>query len=48
MYDNINRYFERFLSEDITILKDTYKELCKITEAIEKGNPNNASVVSLK
>ena len=36
VYDNINRYFERLLSKDMTILKNTYRELYKITVAIEK------------
>lgn len=42
VYDNINRYFERLLSKDIMILKNTYKELRKITAAIEKRDPNKA------
>jgi DNA-binding FadR family transcriptional regulator len=44
VYDNINRYFERFLSKNIAILKNTHQELCKITEAIEKKNPDMAKV----
>jgi len=42
VYDNINRYFERFLYRDVVILENTYKELCKITEAIEKRDSDKA------
>jgi DNA-binding FadR family transcriptional regulator len=42
VYDNIFRYFGRFLYKDIMILKNTYDELCKITEAIEKRDSKKA------
>jgi GntR family transcriptional regulator, transcriptional repressor for pyruvate dehydrogenase complex len=42
VHDNINHYFYDFLSKDQTVFKNTYKELCRITEAIEKKDPDRA------
>ena len=44
VHNNINQYFYHFLSKDQTIFKNTYKELCRITEAIEKRNPDQARI----
>ncbi len=38
VYDNINRYFERYLSKDSKILKNTYKELSIVLDAVKKGD----------
>jgi GntR family transcriptional regulator, transcriptional repressor for pyruvate dehydrogenase complex len=40
IYENINQYFEQYLPKDKKILKKVYRDLCGITEAIEKKNLN--------
>ncbi len=44
VYDNINRYFESYLSKDSKILKNTYKELLSVLKAIKKGDAELARV----
>ena len=38
LYDNINKYFESYLIRDLKIVKNTYKELTDILNAIKKGD----------
>jgi DNA-binding GntR family transcriptional regulator len=45
VYDNINRYFQRFLPKDIMIFENTYAELCDITKAIAKRDANKAKTL---
>jgi len=42
VHNNINHYFYHFLSKDQTIFRNTYKELCRIAEAIERRDPDQA------
>jgi GntR family transcriptional regulator, transcriptional repressor for pyruvate dehydrogenase complex len=42
VHDNMNHYFEQFLFKNQTVFRNTYKELCRITEAIEKKDPEGA------
>jgi hypothetical protein len=42
LYENINRYFIRFLSKDSNVLKNTYEELRRITNAIDNKDPKKA------
>jgi GntR family transcriptional regulator, transcriptional repressor for pyruvate dehydrogenase complex len=42
VYDNINRYFVRFLSRERSLMEKNYHDLKKITEAIENKNPQKA------
>lgn len=44
VYDNINRYFERYLSKDSKILKNTYKELSIVLDAVKKKDAELARV----
>jgi len=45
VYDNIQRYFDRFLPRQETILKENYQDLCDIIEAVEKGQASEASLL---
>jgi GntR family transcriptional repressor for pyruvate dehydrogenase complex len=45
VYENIYRYFDRFLSKDRRSMKKNYRDLCNITQAIEKRNSNMAKVL---
>jgi GntR family transcriptional regulator, transcriptional repressor for pyruvate dehydrogenase complex len=42
VYDNINLYFDSFLPKDGKILERIYRDLCKITVAIEIRNSDEA------
>ncbi len=43
IYENINRYLERFLPKRREIIERNYQDLCKIAKAIKKRDPNTAS-----
>jgi GntR family transcriptional regulator, transcriptional repressor for pyruvate dehydrogenase complex len=47
IYDNINRYFERFLPKESKILRDIYQDLSRITAAIESRDSNKAQSLLL-
>ena len=42
IHDNIHRYYDQFLSMDEPELKENYRDLCNIVEAIEKGQVNRS------
>jgi GntR family transcriptional repressor for pyruvate dehydrogenase complex len=42
VYENIFKYFDRFLSKKRGPQEKNYRDLCKIKEAIEKRNPQRA------
>jgi len=42
IYENINRYFERFLPKNREIIERNYHDLSKIAGALEKRNSNKA------
>jgi GntR family transcriptional regulator, transcriptional repressor for pyruvate dehydrogenase complex len=44
VYDNINRYFESYLSKDSKILRNTYKELLSVLSAVKIGDTELARV----
>jgi GntR family transcriptional regulator, transcriptional repressor for pyruvate dehydrogenase complex len=44
VYDNINKYFESYLSRDSKILMNTYKELLSVLKAVKKGDMELARV----
>lgn len=35
IYDNVHRYFDQFLAREEKVLKENYKDLCAIVEAVE-------------
>ena len=39
VYENIYRYFDRFLSKERGLMEKNYQDLCKIAEAIQKRDP---------
>lgn len=45
VYDNIHRYFDRFLPRQGNILKENYQDLCEIIEAVEKGQASEARLL---
>jgi len=42
IYENIYKYFDRFLSKRRNLQKKNYQDLCKITKAIEKRDSQRA------
>ncbi len=42
VYENIYRYFDRFLSKERGLMVKNYQDLCKIAEAIRKGDPRRS------
>jgi len=45
IYDNIRRYWGRFLPIEEFILKETYRDLCEVVRAVEKRQSYKASLV---
>jgi GntR family transcriptional regulator, transcriptional repressor for pyruvate dehydrogenase complex len=45
IYDNIHRYFDRFLPREEKIIQENYQDLCAIVSAVEKGDANEASLL---
>jgi GntR family transcriptional regulator, transcriptional repressor for pyruvate dehydrogenase complex len=45
IYENINRYFQKFLPRDRRILEGIYQDLCRIYEAIEAKDSHRASLL---
>jgi len=45
VYENITRYFERFLPKDGLILERIYQDLCKIKKAIDAKDPNRTKTI---
>jgi GntR family transcriptional repressor for pyruvate dehydrogenase complex len=43
VYDNINRYFDRFLPRKEDILKENYRDLCDVIKAVEERQASKAS-----
>ena len=43
IYDNIHRYFDRFLVREEKIIQENYKDLHDIVKAVEKGDAQKAS-----
>jgi len=37
IYDNIHRYFDQFLPREEGLLRENYRDLCEIVEAVENG-----------
>jgi DNA-binding GntR family transcriptional regulator len=48
IYDNINRYFDKFLPRDIRILKRIYQDFYNITESIKKRDSHKAHTIILR
>jgi DNA-binding FadR family transcriptional regulator len=42
VHDNINRYYNDFLSKEEKIMKNNYRDMCNIVDAVEKGNAKKA------
>lgn len=42
IYDNINRYYTRFLPKEELFLREAYQDQCKIVKAVEKGQDAKA------
>lgn len=42
VHDNINRYYNRFLAKDESIMKENYRDLCEIVRAVEEGKAEEA------
>jgi GntR family transcriptional repressor for pyruvate dehydrogenase complex len=45
VYDNIQRYFDRFLPRQEDILKENYQDLCEIIKAVEERQASKASLL---
>lgn len=45
IYDNIHRYFDRFLPREESIIRENYQDLCAIVKAVEKGDARRASML---
>ena len=45
IYDNIHRYFSKFLPREEELLKEWYRDLSEIVGIIEKGRAFKASLV---
>jgi DNA-binding FadR family transcriptional regulator len=46
VHDNIHRYYDRFLSMEETELQENYQDLCKIIEAVENGQVDQARALT--
>ena len=46
IHDNINRYYNRFLSKEEKILTDSYQDMCEIVKAIEENDAANARLLA--
>ncbi len=42
IYDNIHRYYDRFLAMENHELRDNYQDLCEIIQAVENGQADLA------
>ena len=45
IYDNIHRYFEQFLPREEGLLRENYRDLCEIVEAVENGQAAQAHLL---
>ena len=45
VYDNIRRYFDRFLPRQEDILRENYQDLCDVIEAVEERQAEKASTL---
>lgn len=45
IYDHIYRYFDRFLPREETLLREDYRDLCDIFDAIEKKQASRAHML---
>ncbi len=45
VHDNINRYYNRFLSKEGEIMKENYRDMCKIVKAVEDGQSKKARLL---
>jgi len=45
VYDNIHRYFDRFLPRQEDILKENYEDLCEVIKAVEARQASKASLL---
>ena len=45
VYDNIHRYFDRFLPRQEDILKENYQDLCEVIQAVEERQASKASLL---
>lgn len=48
VYENIYLYFDRFLSKERGLMEKNYQDLCKITEAIKKGDSTKTQTLLQK
>jgi len=45
IYDNIHRYFDQFLPREENLLRENYRDLCEIVEAVENGQAAQAHLL---
>jgi len=45
IYDNIHRYFDQFLPREEGLLRENYRDLCEIVEAVENGQAAQAHLL---
>ncbi|HUV59186.1 MAG TPA: FadR/GntR family transcriptional regulator [Desulfatiglandales bacterium] len=45
IYDNIHRYFDQFLPREEGLLRENYRDLCEIVEAVENGHAAQAHLL---
>ena len=46
IHDNINRYYNRFLTRDERIIRDSYQDMCEIVKAIEESDAARAKLLA--
>ncbi len=42
VHENIDRYYNKFLTKEQSMMEENFRDMCNITMAIEKGNPDKA------
>ena len=45
IYDNIHRYFDRYLPREERLLRENYQDLCEIVEAVEQRQASRAHLL---
>lgn len=45
VYDNIHRYYDRYLPREEKLLRENYQDLCDIVKAVEEGESTKAGLL---
>ncbi len=46
VHDNIDKYYNQFLAKNEDIMRENYRDMCAILDAIEKKDPEKAQYVA--